>query len=126
MLKIAKKLNGAWVSVVIFAIGVSSAFAQASNSSITLCDALGSNCQPGGETFASVANSVIYFISTTIAIPLTAIMVLVGALQITTSAGDPEKFSKGRKTIMYAAIGFAIALIATGVTSIISNLINGS
>ncbi len=100
--------------------GAASALAL-SNATIALNDPLG-----GGETFASVANNVIFFISTTIAIPLTAIMVLVGAFQITTSAGDPEKFSQGRKTILYAAIGFVIAIIATGVTSIIKSLFGNS
>lgn len=120
MMKIAKKLNAGWASVVIFATGAASALAL-SNATIALNDPLG-----GGETFASVANNVIFFISTTIAIPLTAIMVLVGAFQITTSAGDPEKFSQGRKTILYAAIGFVIAIIATGVTSIIKSLFGNS
>jgi hypothetical protein len=124
MMKILKKVNAAWASLTLFMMGVVYTFAI-TNSNITLCDPLGANCQPGSETFASVANNVIAFLATTIAIPLTAIMVLVGAFQITTSAGDPEKFSQGRKTILYAAIGFVIALIATGVTSIINNLLTG-
>lgn len=119
MAKVGKKLNAAWASVVLFATGVASALAQASNSTIALNNPLNTT------SFTVVANNVIYFVSTTIAIPLTAIMVLVGALQVTTSAGDPEKFSRGRKTILYAAIGFVIAIIATGVTSIISSLIGG-
>jgi len=121
MMKVAKMLNAGWASVVIFALGAASALATSGNSTIALNDPLG-----GGETFTSVANNVIFFISTTIAIPLTAIMVLVGAFQITTSAGDPEKFSTGRKTILYAAIGFVIAIIATGVTSIIKTLLGSS
>jgi hypothetical protein len=120
MMKIVKKLNAGWASFVIFATGAASAFAT-TNATIALNDPLG-----GGETFASVANNVVYFISTTIAIPLTAIMVLVGAFQITTSAGDPEKFSQGRKTILYAVVGFIIAIVATGVTSIIKSLLGTS
>jgi len=120
MMKVGRKLNAAWVSVVVFALGAAAAFAQAGNATIALNNPLGTN------SFTDVANNVIYFISTTIAIPLTAIMVLVGAFQMSTSAGDPEKFSQGRKTILYAAIGFVIAIIATGVTSIIKNLIGGS
>jgi uncharacterized membrane protein len=119
MAKVGKKLNAAWASVVVFMAGAAVALAD-SNTTITLNNPIGTS------SFTDVANNVIYFIATTIAIPLTAIMVLVGAFQITTSAGDPEKFSQGRKTILYAAIGFAIALVATGVTSIIKSLINGS
>ena len=60
-----------------------------------------------------------------IAIPLTAIMALVGGFQMITAAGSPEKFANGRKTLMYAAIGFAVVLIAGGVASIIQNFIGG-
>jgi hypothetical protein len=120
MMNMLKKVNAAWASLTLFMMGVMISFAQSNgNSNITLTDPL------GGASFATVANNVISFLATTIAIPLTAIMVLVGAFQITTSAGDPEKFSQGRKTIMYAAIGFVIALIATGVTSLINNLLTG-
>jgi len=123
MMKVVKKVNAAWASIGIFAFGAVIALAQNGSppASINFTDPLG-----GSETFASVANNVIYFLSTTIAIPLTAIMVLVGAFQITTSAGDPEKFSQGRKTILYAAIGFLIALVATGVTSIIKSALGVS
>jgi hypothetical protein len=124
MLRIGKKLGAAWASVVIFTTSAAIALAQTpttnSNSTITLNDPL------GGASFATVANNVVNFLSVTIAVPLTAIMVLVGAFQMTTSAGDPEKFSQGRKTLLYAAIGFAIAIIATGVTSIIKSILGVS
>jgi hypothetical protein len=87
--------------------------------SITLVNPL------GVSTFPQVVNNVIGFLATTIAIPLTVIFVLVGAFQMITSSGDPEKFTKGRKTLLYAAIGFAVALLATGVTSLIQNILNG-
>lgn len=59
-----------------------------------------------------------------ISIPIVSIMVLVGGFQILTAGGDPEKFKTGRKTIIYAVVGFAIILIAGGVVSIIQSLIN--
>lgn len=121
MLRIGKKLGAAWASMVIFTTSAAVAFAQASNSTIALNNPLGNNA-----SFATVANSVVNFLSVTIAVPLTAIMVLVGAFQMTTSAGDPEKFSQGRKTLLYAAIGFAIAIVATGVTSIIKSVLGVS
>ncbi|HUC02193.1 MAG TPA: hypothetical protein VMA75_04850 [Candidatus Paceibacterota bacterium] len=119
MKKAAKIAGAGWAAIVAFAVQAGTVLA-ASNTSITLNDPL------GGANFTTVANNVIFFLSTTIAIPLTAIMVLVGAFQMTTSAGDPEKISKGRKTLLYAAIGFVVALIATGVTSIIKSVITGS
>jgi hypothetical protein len=90
----------------------------------TLCDPLGGNgCAPGTETFASVANNVANFLVYDIAIPLSVIMVLVGAFQFMTGGGDPEKISQARKTILYAAIGLAVALMAGGITSIVKSIL---
>ena len=107
-------------SVAVFVVLSGTAFAQAVNpgQNVILTDPLG-----GNESFISVANNVAQFLVQDIAIPLTVIMVLVGAIQIMSSAGDPEKFSKGRKTIMYAAIGFLAALISLGATSLIKDFL---
>lgn len=80
----------------------------------------------GTDSFPKLVDNVIGFLSTDVAIPLTVIMVLVGAFQMMTSTGDPEKFGRGRKTLLYAAIGFAVALLATDITSIISSILNNS
>ena len=56
-----------------------------------------------------------------IAIPITAIMALVGGFQMITAGGDPEKFGKGRKTLLYAAIGFAVVLVSGGIVQIIQS-----
>lgn len=92
----------------------------------TLCDPLGTNCTPGTESFTSVATNVTTFLVTDIAIPLSIIMVLVGAFQFMTGGGDPEKISQARKTILYAAVGLAVALLAGGVATLIKNIIGGS
>jgi len=68
--------------------------------------------------------SIFSFLFTDVAVPLCAIMVLVGAFQMMTAGGDPEKFSNGRKTLMYAAIGFAVAFIAIGAVDIIKSIIS--
>lgn len=90
------------------------------NSSVTLADPL------GGAGFTTILNNVMSFLFTDIALPLTTIMVLVGAFQMMTSAGDPEKFTQGRKTLLYAAIGFGIAFIGTGITDLIKSVLTGS
>ena len=104
----------------VLVLGVTYAHAQSSQA-VTLTDPLG-----GKETFTSVATAVAGFLFWDIAAPLSVIMVLVGAFQLTTSAGNPEKVSQGRKTIMYAAIGLVVALIAGGIVSIIQSFISGS
>lgn len=90
---------------------------------ITLCDPLGNNCAPGSESFTSIADNVAQFLVVDIAIPLSVIMVLVGAFQIMTAGGDPEKFSKGRKTITYASIGLAAAFISLGTVALIKSFL---
>lgn len=49
---------------------------------------------------------------TFVAVPIAVLMIIIGAFQIMSAGGDPEKFSTGKKTILYAAIGFAVLLTA--------------
>jgi hypothetical protein len=89
--------------------------------SITLINPL--ECKlPGYEGFGCVAQAIInalFYIS----IPLVSIMVLIGGFQILTAAGNPEKFTKGRNTILYAVLGFAIIIIGLGAVSLIRQLL---
>ena len=54
---------------------------------------------------------------------LLPIVIVIGAFQMMFSMGNPEEFSKGKKTIVYAAIGFAIVLMAQGITAIIRSIL---
>ncbi len=76
----------------------------------------------GCNDLSCPVNAVAQFLFT-IAIPICAIFVLVGGFQMMTAAGDPEKFGKGRKTILYAVIGFAIVLLAGSVAALIKSLL---
>lgn len=60
-----------------------------------------------------------------LATPIVAVMVIWGGFQILTAGGDPEKFSTGKKTILYAAVGFAVILLAQGVVFIIQDVLGG-
>ena len=95
------------------------AFAARQTNPVTLPNPLSANSFQA--VVAQVTNLLLL-----IAIPLTAIMALVGGFQMITAGSDPEKFSNGRKTLMYAAIGFAVVLIAGGVAQIIKNLLTGN
>ncbi len=113
---------GATAIVFVSSLAVTNiALADGQTQTVKLTDPLG-----GSESFTSVATAVAGFLFWDIAAPLATIMVLVGAFQFMTSAGDPEKVSQARKTIMYAAIGLAVALIAGGVVSIIRAFVAGS
>ena len=54
---------------------------------------------------------------------LSALMIILGAFNYVTSAGDPGKTEKGRNYIMYAAIGIAIALFAKAIPAIVKMMI---
>jgi len=116
-----KRVGGAGVGIISSLLIWKLTYADTQTSPITLTDPLG-----GNETFVSVATAVAGFLFWDIAMPLSVIMVLVGAFQLMTSAGEPEKVSQGRKTILYAAIGFAIALLAGGAVNIIKSIIGVS
>ncbi len=73
------------------------------------------------DSLQACAVRVINFL-TIIATPIVSIMVLYGGFLMITAAGEPEKFSQGRKTLLYAAIGFAVVLLANGVAGIIQNI----
>jgi hypothetical protein len=95
--------------------------ALADGGSVTLVNPLGSNCTSLTCPVTSVSNFLF-----TIAIPLSAIIILVGGFQMMTAAGDPEKFSKGKKTLLYAVIGFVVILLAGSVATLIQNTFSGT
>jgi hypothetical protein len=114
----AKKWWGiAGASIVSLLVSAGIASAQ---QTVTLPDPLG-----GSESFNSVVLAVTGFLFWDIAVPLSTIMVLVGAFQFMTAAGDPEKVTKARKTITYAAVGFALAVLAGSVSTLIQNFVAG-
>ncbi len=98
---------------------ISIAFAD--TQSVTLTNPLGGNCNTLSCPVAAVTNFLF-----TIAIPLCGIIILIGGFQMMTAAGDHEKFSKGKKTLLYAAIGFVVILIAGSVAALIQNVFGGS
>jgi hypothetical protein len=59
-----------------------------------------------------------------ISIPLVTIMVIIGAIQLLFAGGNPEKVTTGKRTILYAVIGFAIIFLAGGLTSVIADLLS--
>ncbi|MDP2629747.1 MAG: pilin [Candidatus Harrisonbacteria bacterium] len=78
-----------------------------------------STCKPellpgqGGcdwKDFFLMVNEVIKFLIFVIGFPLAALMVAWGGFVILISGGSPEKVTQGKKIIMAAVIGIAIAL----------------
>jgi len=76
------------------------------------------------DSIIGVVNNILDFLIK-IGAPIVSIMVLWGGFQILTAGGEPEKAHVGKRTILYALIGYGIILISRGVGSILENLING-
>lgn len=58
-----------------------------------------------------------------VAAPIVAGMIIIGAYQMMFAGGDPEKFKLGKKTILYAVIGYTIILLSGGVALIIKSVL---
>jgi Type IV secretion system pilin len=100
--------------------------AFASGQPISLLDPLGcAKGSSGGSCFTQIAGNVIQFLIT-IGAALMAILVIIGGIQMMTAAGDPEKFGKGKKTLLYAVVGFVVLLISQGIASLLKNILTGS
>lgn len=77
----------------------------------------------GEDSIIGIINNIITGLRDTIAPPLVAIAVLYGGFLMLFAGGDPEKFKKGKKAILYAMVGYAIILVAGGITSLIKDII---
>ena len=84
---------------------------------ITLVNPLGNNA-----TFIELLQH-IFSEGTKIVAVIVPIIVIIGAFQMMFATGDPEKFAKGQKTILYSVIGFVIILMANGIVSIVKSLL---
>lgn len=79
----------------------------------------------GGDTFEQILCTVGDWLRD-IGIPIAVIMILVGAFQLMTSGGEPEKLNRGKKTILWTVVGYAILFIGWGIAEVISNVLGGN
>lgn len=75
-----------------------------------------------GVTFGDVVKKITEGLGQ-VAIPIVAIMVIVGGFMIMTAGGKSEKVTTGRNVILYAVIGYAVILLASVVVDILQNLL---
>lgn len=75
----------------------------------------------GVNSAEGLLNKILDWLIKIIAPILLTIMVIIGAFQMLFAQGNAEKFSAGRKTIVYAVIGYAIIFISQGVALIIKS-----
>jgi len=75
-----------------------------------------------GSTLDSALSKIIdYFIGFSISVAV--IVVIYGAWKMMTASGDPKKFQEGQKTILYAAIGLLVILLARGIIGALYGII---
>jgi hypothetical protein len=64
----------------------------------------------GSVTFQQVADSIICNLQV-IAAPIFAVMVIYGGIQIMSGAGNPSQIESGKKTLIWAVVGFAVVVL---------------
>ena len=74
------------------------------------------------KTFGALVDAIISFIFT-IALVLVPLLIVIGAFNIMTAAGDPKKVAAGKSIITYALIGFAVLLLAKGLIAMLEEVI---
>jgi len=75
-----------------------------------------------GSTLDTVLGKIIdYFIGVSVSVAV--IIVIYGAWKIMTASGDPKKFQEGQKTVLYAAIGLLVILLARGIIGALYGII---
>jgi type IV secretory pathway VirB2 component (pilin) len=52
-----------------------------------------------------------------------AIFMMVGGYQMITASGDPQKFDTGKRTLLFAAIGFIIILAADKIVDFLRSIV---
>ncbi len=80
---------------------------------------LGSAC----KDLKCILNKILDF-ALTIVMAIMPFIILYGAYQIMTAGGDPKQFQTGGKTILYASVGFIVALLAKNLVSILLDVVN--
>lgn len=87
----------------------------------------GTKCLPNplntNNTVFDLVQKVINWLAFTIGPILVTVMVIVGAFQMLLAKGDPKAFDTGKKTVLYTIIGYAILLLGSVLTSIVTDFL---
>jgi len=52
-----------------------------------------------------------------------AIFIIIGGYQMITASGDPQKFETGKRTLLFATIGFIIILVADKIVDFLKSIV---
>lgn len=76
-------------------------------------------CNPLRGTLFDLIDNIMGFLMVAGAVVL-PFVIIYAAFQMMTAGGDPEKFQTGKKTILYAVIGYGIILLSRGLVYVIA------
>ena len=75
---------------------------------------------PLEDTAKNIINAVLYVVGI-----LAVVMVIIGGIQYTTSAGDQAAVTKAKNTILYGIVGLVIAILAYAIVNFVIGKISG-
>lgn len=101
--------------------GSSSSGASSGDAATEACAGLtdlGVDCNSGGKSAQEVASPIVKSLINTFSIVVGAVavvMMIVGGFRLITSGGDADGTKKARNTILYAALGLAVVVLAQSI-----------
>lgn len=86
------------------------------------------NVIPPAPTSATISSLSVFFndvlsLIWPVAAGLSAVMAVVAGIMLITAQGEPEKIRAGRSALIWAIIGFVVAIVAYSMPTIVSNAI---
>ena len=126
MKKIIKQLAAvAVVPVVGATIGLNSATAGAQVDEINKgIDAIGGSSSTATLQVDDIVLAVVNWLLFAVDV-ISVVMLIVGGIKYATSAGDSNKVTSAKNTIMYAIIGLAVAVLAFAIVGFVTDTLNG-
>ena len=134
-MKLSSKIKTAAMAIALVVLGAGAAvlptFALENTNGTTTIPNTGINGGTGmvsnkanleDKDLTSVAGNVINIILYVVG-ALAVIMVIIGGIQYTTSAGDQNKVTKAKNTILYGVVGLAIAVLAYAIVNFVIGIV---
>ncbi|MDB5186546.1 MAG: rane protein of unknown function [Candidatus Saccharibacteria bacterium] len=77
-------------------------------------------CKAQGDSATSMAQIITNTLLLLLGI-VSVIMIIIGGIRYTTSAGDASRIKAAKDTIMYSVVGLVVALLAYGIVTFVAN-----
>jgi|GEM_PF-1357894 len=105
------------ISIAAFTVPV---LAAGQGSTLELPNPLNADSIP--QLIAGVFKSIVQYVAP----PIAAVMIIVGAFQMLTAGGNPEKFALGKKTILYTVMGLVVVLLGMVLAQLVAEILGAN